>query len=147
MNVLVLSTMVPFVRGGAEELCDHLVRNLRMRRGVEAEAMRIPFTWDPAEGLVEEMLVARSLSIVNADRIIPLKFPAYLAPHPNKVPWLLHQYRQAYDLFDAGQSNIDAGPRGQDLRRMIRTADDEAFREARRIFTRSPTGAGRLRRY
>jgi hypothetical protein len=24
------------------------------------------------------------------------------------VPWLLHQYRQAYDLFDAGQSNIEA---------------------------------------
>ena len=106
MKVLVLSNMVPFVRGGAEELCDHLVRNLRLRRGVEAEAMRIPFTWEPAERLVEEMLVARSLSIVNVDRLIPLKFPAYLAPHPNKVPWLLHQFRQAYDLFDAGQSNI-----------------------------------------
>ncbi len=147
MKVLVLSTMVPFVRGGAEELCDHLVRNLRLRRGVEAEAMRLPFTWDPPEGLVEEMLVARSLSIVNADRLIPLKFPAYLAPHPDKVPWLLHQYRQAYDLFDAGQSNIADSPRGHELRRMIRTADDQAFRESRRIFTLSPTGADRLRRY
>ena len=147
MKVLVLSTMVPFVRGGAEELCDHLVRNLRLRRGVEAEAMRIPFTWDPAERLVEEMLVARSLNIVNVDRLIPLKFPAYLAPHPNKAPWLLHQYRQAYDLFDAGQSNIGADGRGDELRNMIRRADDQAFREARRIFTLSPTGADRLRRY
>jgi glycosyltransferase involved in cell wall biosynthesis len=147
MKVLVLSTMVPFVRGGAEELCDHLVRNLRLRRGVEAEAMRIPFSWEPAERLVEEMLVARSLSIVNADRLIPLKFPAYLAPHPDKVPWLLHQYRQAYDLFDAGQSNIEASSRGDALRSMIRAADDAAFRESRRIFTLSPTGADRLRRY
>ncbi len=147
MNVLVLSTMVPFVRGGAEELCDHLVRNLRLVPGVEAEAMRVPFSWEPAEKLVEEMLVSRSLSIVNVDRLIPLKFPAYLAPHPNKVPWLLHQYRQAYDLFDAGQSNIEATPRGDALRGMIRAADDQAFREARRIFTLSPTGAGRLRRY
>jgi glycosyltransferase involved in cell wall biosynthesis len=147
MNVLVLSTMVPFVRGGAEELCDHLVRNLNLTPGVEAEAMRVPFTWEPAENLVEEMLVARSLGIVNVDRLIPLKFPAYLAPHPNKVPWLLHQYRQAYDLFDAGQSNIEASPRGDALRGMIRTADDQAFRESRRIFTLSPTGADRLRRY
>jgi glycosyltransferase involved in cell wall biosynthesis len=146
MNVLVLSTMVPFVRGGAEELCDHLVRNLRLH-GVEAEAMRVPFSWEPAENLVEEMLVARSLNIVNVDRLIPLKFPAYLAPHPNKVPWLLHQYRQAYDLFDVGQSNIEATPRGEALRGMIRTADDQAFRESRRIFTLSPTGADRLRRY
>ena len=147
MKVLVLSTMAPFVRGGAEELCDHLVRNLRLRPGVEAEAMRIPFTWEPAESLVEEMLIARSLGIANVDRLIPLKFPAYLAPHPNKVLWLLHQYRQAYDLFDAGQSNIAAGPRGDALRGMIRTADEQAFREARRIFTLSPTGADRLRRY
>ena len=147
MKVLVLSTMVPFVRGGAEELCDHLVRNLRLRRGVEAEAMRIPFTWNPAEGLVEEMLIARSLGIFNVDRLIPLKFPAYLAPHPNKVLWLLHQYRQAYDLFDAGQSNIGTDARGDALRAMIRTADDQAFREAQRIFTLSPTGADRLRRY
>lgn len=147
MKVLVLSTMVPFVWGGAEELCDHLVRNLRLRRGVEAEAMRIPFTWDPAENLVEEMLIARSLSIFNADRLIPLKFPAYLAPHPNKALWLLHQYRQAYDLFDAGQSNIGRDARGDALRGMIRAADDQAFREARRIFTLSPTGADRLRRY
>ena len=147
MNVLVLSTMVPFVRGGAEELCDHLVRNLRLRPGVAAEAMRIPFAWEPAENLVEEMLAARSLEIVNVDRLIALKFPAYLAPHPNKVPWLLHQYRQAYDLFDAGQSNIEADPRGDALRGMIRNADDGAFRESRRIFTLSPTGADRLRRY
>ena len=30
---------------------------------------------------------------------------------------------------------------------MIRAADDAAFRESRRIFTLSPTGADRLRRY
>ena len=147
MKVLVLSTMVPFVRGGAEELCDHLVRNLRLRRGVEAESMRIPFSWVPAEGVVEEMLIARSLHIWNVDRLIPLKFPAYLAPHPDKVPWVLHQFRQAYDLFDAGQSHVEASPRGDALRRMIRTADDQAFRESRCIFTLSPTGADRLRRY
>ena len=147
MRVLVLSAMAPFVRGGAEELCDHLVRNLNARPGVEAEAMRIPFTWEPAENLVEEMLIARSLHIWNVDRLIPLKFPAYLAPHPDKVPWVLHQYRQAYDLFDAGQSNIGHDARGDELRRMIRAADDQAFRESRRIFTLSPTGADRMRRY
>ena len=120
----------------------------QLRRGVEAEAMRIPFTWEPAEGVVEEMLITRSLSIWNVDRLIPLKFPAYLAPHPNKVPWLLHQFRQAYDLFDAGQSNIAGQPaRRRTADRMIRAADDQAFRESQRIFTLSPTGADRLRRY
>lgn len=147
MKVLVLGTMVPFVHGGAEEHCDHLVLNLRRHGGVEAEAMRIPFTWDPAERLIEEMLIARTIAVANADLVIPMKFPAYLVQHPNKVLWLLHQYRQAYDLWDAGQSNIPDTPRGAGIRAMIRAADDQAFREAKRIFTLSPTGADRLWRY
>jgi glycosyltransferase involved in cell wall biosynthesis len=147
VKVLVLSNMAPFVWGGAEEHCRHLVLNLRRNGGVEAEAMRIPFTWEPAERLVEEMLIARSLQIANADLVIPVKFPAYLVPHSNKVLWLLHQYRQAYDLWDQGQSNIPDTPRGLEIRTMIRDADDVALREARRIFTNSPTTTARLKRY
>ena len=31
------------------------------------------------------------------DRVIATKFPAYCVRHPNKVAWVLHQFRQAYD--------------------------------------------------
>ena len=146
MKVLVLTTRVPFIHGGAEELRDHLVLNLR-HAGVEAEAMSIPFTWDPAERLLDEMWIARTLEVANTDRVIALKFPAYLVPHHNKVLWVLHQYRQAYDLYDAGQSNIPDTPRGQEVRGMIRTADALAFREAQAIFSLSPTGRDRMVRY
>ena len=47
------------------------------------------------------------------DRVIALKFPAYLVPHRQKVLWILHQYRQAYDLWDAGKSNIPDTPRAR----------------------------------
>jgi glycosyltransferase involved in cell wall biosynthesis len=61
--------------------------------------------------------------------------------------WVLHQYRQAYDLWDAGQSNIPATPRGDAIRAMIRDADVRAFTESRALFTLSPTGRDRLHRY
>lgn len=146
MNVLVVSNRVPFVHGGAEELCAHLVTQLRLH-GVEAEAMRIPFSWNPAERLIEEMLIARTLRLHNVDRLIALKFPAYLIPHPNKVCWLLHQYRQAYDLWDAGRSNIPADPRGDEIRGAIRQADNTAFAQARRVYTNSRVTANRLHHY
>ncbi|MDQ6781236.1 MAG: glycosyltransferase family 4 protein [Candidatus Eremiobacteraeota bacterium] len=146
MNVLVVSNRVPFVHGGAEELCVHLVKQLRLH-GVAAEAMRIPFSWNPAERLIEEMLIARSLRLYNVDRLIALKFPAYLIPHVNKVYWLLHQYRQAYDLWDAGRSNIPADARGQAIRGAIRQADNIAFAQARRVYTNSRVTANRLHRY
>lgn len=146
MNVLVLTNLAPFVRGGAEALCEHLVLNLR-RHGVNAEAMRIPFTWEPAERLIEEMLAARSLKLWNVDRTIVLKFPAYLVPWSDKVFWLVHQFRQAYDLWDAGQSNIPRDARGAVIRAAIQRADDLAFAEAKAIFTISPQISERLRRY
>lgn len=146
MNVLVLSNMAPFVWGGAEELCTHLVRNLRLH-GVNAEAFRIPFAWNPPERVLDEMLIARSLRLWNVDRVIALKFPAYLVPWHTKVVWLLHQFRQSYDLFDSGLSHVPATPEGDGLRAAIRNADNSAFAEATALFANAPVTAERLRRY
>jgi glycosyltransferase involved in cell wall biosynthesis len=145
MKVLVLSNRVPFIWGGAEELSFNLVRQLR-EAGHQAEEMRIPFSWTPAERLIEEMVIARSLRLWNIDRVIALKFPAYLIPHDNQVIWLLHQFRQAYDLFDAGQSHIERSPQGEAIRAAIRAADEVAFRSARALYA-LPNAAKRLERY
>ncbi len=135
--------MVPFVHGGAEELYIHLIRNLR-QAGVDAEGMRIPFTWEPAERLIDEMLIARRLRLYNVDRVIALKFPLYMVPWPDKVLWLLHQYRQAYDLLDVKQSNIPDDDRGREIISAIRKADNTAFSESRHIYTNAPITAKRL---
>lgn len=145
MKVLVLSTRRPFVWGGAEELASNLVRQLRAA-GHEAEELSIPFAWEPPDRLVEEMVIARSIRVANADRVIALKFPAYMIPHDNKVIWLLHQFRQAYDLFDAGQSHIEPNAQGDALRATIRAGDEQAFASARRLFAVT-AAAKRLARY
>lgn len=145
MNVLVLTTKQPFVYGGAEELARHLVAQLS-RRGHHAEALALPFSWEPASRLVDEILIAKSLRIVHTDRVIALKFPAYLVEHPDKRIWLLHQFRQAYDLFDAGQTHIERTAEGDHLRAAIAAADEAAFAQAKRLFA-LPGAARRLQRY
>lgn len=146
MKVVVLNNSVPFVHGGAEELFDHLVRNLQAA-GVDAEGFRIPFSWNPAERLIDEMLIARRIRLDHIDRVIALKFPVYLVPWHDKTLWLLHQYRQAYDLLDAGQSNIPADARGAEIVDAIRAADNLAFSESRQIFTNAPITGRRLLHY
>ena len=146
MKVLVVNNMAPFVWGGAEELAVHLQRNL-IAAGHDSEILRIPFQWDPAARIPSQMLMVRALELFNVDRVIALKFPAYLIRHPHKTLWLLHQYRHAYDLFDAGQTNLPSGDEGEDLRMLIRRADDESFRECRNIFTNSEITRRRLARY
>ncbi len=146
MKVLIVNNMAPFVWGGAEELAVHLQKNLVIA-GHQAEILRIPFQWEPAAKIPSQMLMVRAFELWNVDRVIALKFPAYLIRHPNKTLWLLHQYRQAYDLFDAGQTNIPQGESGQALRNLIKNADEEAFRESRQIFTNSEVTRQRLRKY
>jgi len=149
MKILVLNNAVPFIRGGAEELADHLVRRLNEKPGVRAELLRIPFSWQPAERLIDEILIHRRFRLTNVDRVIGLKFPAYLIPHPHKRLWLLHQFRQAYDLYQAGQglSHIDHTDHGQAIVKAVRTADDECFASCRDIHVISPVIQKRLQSF
>lgn len=146
MKVLIVNNMAPFVSGGAEAMAAYLKKNLEIA-GHKAEVLRIPFQWEPAGRIPSQMLMARAFELDNVDHVIAMKFPAYLVPHPRKTLWLVHQYRQAYDLYDAGQSNLPAGQAGTDIRRVIRNADDECFRDARRIFAISDVTRDRLAKY
>jgi glycosyltransferase involved in cell wall biosynthesis len=139
--------MAPFVRGGAEELASHLCARLNATAGVAAEVLRVPFSWEPFERLADEIFLNRTLHLSNVDRVIGLKFPAYLIPHHRKVLWLLHQFRQAYDLRDRGGSNIPETPAGEKIREMVQRADAQVFSTCRSIFTLSKVTQGRLKHY
>ncbi|HWU81388.1 MAG TPA: glycosyl transferase family 1, partial [Caulobacter sp.] len=147
MKVLVVNNAAPFQRGGAEELADHLVRRLNATPGVQSELVRVPFTWEPAERLIEEMLISKGMRLYNVDRVIGLKFPAYLIPHHDKALWLLHQFRQAYDLSEAGQSHLDFDETGRTVKAAIRAADNDCFAQCRKIFCNSPVTQNRLMKF
>lgn len=146
MKVLVVNNMDPFVWGGAEALGEHLKANL-MIAGHEAELLRIPFQWEPASRIPSQMMMVRAFELQNVDRVIALKFPAYLIRHPEKTLWLVHQYRQAYDLLDAGITNIPQDDNGNETRALIKAADDQSFSESRDIFTISSVTRDRLHKY
>ena len=128
MMVLIATTSVPFIRGGAEILAEGL-RDAICAAGHKAEIVSIPFKAYPPSCVTDHMLACRLLDITETyripiDRVIGLKFPAYLIPHPNKVLWLLHQHRTAYDLWDhplAG--DLIQSPGGGAVREAIREAD------------------------
>ena len=146
MKVLVVNNAAPFIRGGAEALADNLVRALNDTPGVSSELLRLPFKWQPSERLIEEILIHNAIRIQNVDRIIGLKFPAYLVPHPHKTLWVLHQFRQAYDLGDVGQGLGDTGREGV-LKAAVRKADAACFAACDAIYVNSPVTKARLERY
>jgi glycosyltransferase involved in cell wall biosynthesis len=142
---------VPFVRGGAELMADDLVTALR-DRGHEAELVSIPFKWYPGTRVLDQAFLWRLVDLTESDgrpidRVVATKFPAYCVRHPNKVAWVLHQFRQAYDYDRTELGQFSESPEDRATRRAIERLDAVALGEARRVFATSRTVADRLRRF
>src|SRR5215813_10386897 len=150
-TVLVAATQVPFQRAGAEWHAHALHQQLRTH-GFRADLVQVPFQWDPRPEVLKGALSWRLLDLtrtsgVPVDLLVATRFPSYVARHPNKVVWLFHQFRQAYDLHDAGKEGFPDTPDGRALHEHVVALDNQALRECRRIFTTSETNARRLRKY
>jgi glycosyltransferase involved in cell wall biosynthesis len=151
MRILIATAQVPFVRGGAELLAEGLMRALRAQ-GHAAEIVAIPFKWYPPERILDQVLACRLLDVSESggdsiDRVVGLKFPAYLIPHPHKVLWLLHQFRTAYELWDNPFGDLHHYPNGPQVREAIQRLDQRLIPEARAVFTISKNVSSRLWRY
>ena len=146
MKVAVVTNWVPFVRGGAEYLAESLTSKL-IEFGHQAILVRLPFCWEPPEKILESMLAARLMRLPDVDRAIGLKFPAYYIPHPDKVLWLLHQFRQAYDLWGTEFQGLPNTQEGMDIRAAITRADNTHLQEARKIYTNSHVTSERLKNF
>ena len=118
MRIAVVRPQVPFARGGAEIFSDALVDELRVR-GHEADSVTVPFKWYPGVRVLTQAFLWRLLDLTEADgkpidMVVATKFPSYLVRHPEKRVWLVHQFRQAYELdrTDLGQfSEVGGGVR------------------------------------
>lgn len=150
-KIAVLHAQIPFSSGGAEQMVKCLTEQLR-KRGYNAELVSMPFRWYPEYGLYDNMLMWKMLDLseINGEKIdlvIPTKFPTYGVKHPNKVIWLMHQHRAAYDLYNNkehfGMGTIENGAR---MREVVRQFDQTSLAEAKRIYTISENVGKRLKK-
>jgi glycosyltransferase involved in cell wall biosynthesis len=148
VRVAVCQPQVPFERGGTEVLTEALVAELR-QSGHETDLVTVPFKWYPGARVLSQALLWRLLDLEEAngrpiDRVIATKFPSYAVRHPNKVVWLFHQFRQAYDLHGTELGQFGDDPAGRATRRKIQGLDQATLGEARQLFAISQNVADRL---
>ena len=148
MRIAVCRPQVPFARGGAEIFADDLVAELRAR-GHEADLVTVPFKWYPGERVLTQAFLWRLLDLEEAegrpiDLVVATKFPSYCVRHPRKVVWLLHQFRQAYELDRTGLGQFGESAQDRALRRAVQRLDRVALGEARALFATSGNVARRL---
>jgi glycosyltransferase involved in cell wall biosynthesis len=150
LRIAVCRPQVAFARGGVEIFTDDLVAELR-RRGHDADLVSVPFKWYPGERVLTQTFLWRLLDLEEADGrridlVIATKFPSYVVRHPNKVVWLVHQFRQAYELDRTGLGQFGESPEDRAIRRKVQQLDRLALGEARKVFATSRNVADRLER-
>jgi hypothetical protein len=123
----VLAVQTPFADGGAERHVRRLTEELR-RRGVEADLVSIPLAERERFDLIRGAATWRSLDLNEVggrrvDAVIATRFPSYAIRHPNKIVWLIHQYRQAYDQFGTPFSDLTSAPEDRRTREVIAEID------------------------
>jgi glycosyltransferase involved in cell wall biosynthesis len=148
VRILIATVKTPFIRGGAEILAEELQAALQ-RSGHEVELLSMPFRFEPPAEVRRSMdaWAAEDLTTFPGpaiDAVICLKFPTYYVKHPNKIVWLLHQHRSAYELFDTPHGMQSTSPEDQKLRAEIVQRDSEALGSARQVFTISGRVSERL---
>jgi glycosyltransferase involved in cell wall biosynthesis len=110
----------------------------------------VPFKWYPAGRVLTQAFLWRALDLEESDGrpidlVVATKFPAYVVRHPRKLVWLLHQFRQAYDLDRTGLGQYGESAEDRALRRAVHRLDRTCLGEARKVFATSANVAGRLR--
>ena len=133
-----------FARGGAELMMDNLVEAFRAA-GHRAELVRLPVAWD--KGRLFDAPLAWRLAPLDADVAVAINFPSYYVRHPNKVVWLAHQHRGAYDAADAAWSDLGLDEDSLETQRLLSDWDARVLEEARGLFSISAVVAARLARY
>ena len=151
MKIAIVTVQVPFTSGGAENLTG-MLKNELIKRGHQAEIVTIPFKWYPWEVLVSEMNIGRAIDLTETggdkiDLVIAMKFPAYYLKHDNKVLWLMHQHRQAYDMWNSDYSDIQRWENGESIRKLITACDSRYLAEYKTRFTISQNTSARLMKY
>jgi glycosyltransferase involved in cell wall biosynthesis len=148
MRVVIVTIQAPFIRGGSEVLAESLRERLR-QDGHEAEIVAVPWDGDDADSVLAGIHACRELDLErlaggSIDRVIGLKFPAYLVRHPRKVLWLIHQHHAAYERWDSPFGLVNS-PDGRLARAAVMAADRELRDLARgSVFAISRTVAQRL---
>jgi glycosyltransferase involved in cell wall biosynthesis len=150
VRILIASTYVPFVPGGATKIVHDLRDELRAR-GFETDTVLLPFdgSWPsvPEQTLGLRLLDLREACGMRVDRLITVRYPSYALRHDDKVCWFIHHHREAYDLWGTAYSGMPDSPTGRHYRDMMRKSDDLYLRECRKVFTNSRVMAERLKKF
>lgn len=102
MKVAILApTPVPAAWGGAERAVDGLRRAIETHAGHDVEIVNLAVYERDLVGTITGYSDFSKLDVSRFDHVISVKYPAWMAPHPNHTVLMFHPLRGLYDTYPA----------------------------------------------
>src|SRR5690606_8696852 len=96
---IVAPSPVPFTRGGAERAASGIERAINELSPHQAELIKIPVDESTLAGTLAGYEAFATLDLDHFDRVITMKYPAWMVDHPRKTIYLFHPLRGFYDTW------------------------------------------------
>jgi glycosyltransferase involved in cell wall biosynthesis len=149
-KIAVLHAQIPFMFDGAELLVKNLTNELN-NRGYNAEIVSVPFKCYPENVLYDNMLTWRMIDLTESngekiDLVISTKFPTYGISHPNHICWMVHQFRECYDLYNH-EYGAKHWQNGEIIKQKVKEFDEICLSGCKKIYSISDNVTKRLNYY
>ncbi|AZN37867.1 glycosyltransferase family 4 protein [Iodobacter ciconiae] len=145
MRVMLAANITPFLHGGADY---HIqgTANALIAAGCQVEILRLPFTFSPAQSILDLMQWCKTLDLnqpngYRIDRLISLQFPCYGIHHNKHTAWIMHQHRAVYELYEQSPA------KQPELKNAIEQFDWQSLSQCHQRFANSRRVAARLYQY
>jgi glycosyltransferase involved in cell wall biosynthesis len=127
---LIAPSPVPFTSGGTESMVIEIQRLLNTQTFHQCEIIKIPTREGSFWELIESYHAFYSLDLSHFDAVISTKYPSWMVNHPSQILYLVHPFRQVYDLYyKFSQPNdlqgFDRYQQVQDILEMTRAGDEK----------------------
>lgn len=127
--VLVAPSPVPFTFGGTESMIVEIQRLFNTQTSHQCEVMKIPTRENSFWQLIDSYYAFHTLDLSHFDVVISTKYPSWMIRHPVHFLYLIHPFRQVYDLYPnfSHQYEVygfDQYDRVQEILKIIQTGDE-----------------------
>ncbi len=120
---------VPAMWGGTERATAAMVQAMNELDGHDAELIKLPVNETTLPGLIDGYRRFAQLDLSGFDRVVSVKYPAWMIHHPDHVVHMFHPLRGLYDAYAAFGLPLTAPPRSPrtaEILELIGTRHDRA---------------------
>lgn len=130
MRIALVSSDPGTSYGGTEVLMDALAKRLR-DLDIETDMVFHPASFSNLEEITSTISLVQKLDLTEYDMVITFRFPSYFVDHPNKLIWLLHQFRPLMDNYGT-EFGFPKTFSNDLLKQQLERLDQEVFSKAGR---------------